>query len=241
MSNFSDEDMDKTAILFFNTINSLVNLSDVDELRKILKKYSEDKYSYGLRKTGRVTPILYYLDDSYLVINSKSIKTVRLLSLLLGEEIRLSNDLDNYIDSNIVYKKFLDDLAIYMNLMKLKINDFEIFDEFTHWMCDKSLGYYYDNTKAKVNILPLSFTKQNLKLKGLKRNIIYFGAPGTGKSYNLNKDLEALTDNYERVTFHPDYSYANFVGTYKPVPKGNDISYEYVPGPFMRSFGTSFT
>ena len=116
----------------------------------------------------------------------------------------------------------------------MKINDFEIFDEFTHWMCDKSLGYYYDdNTKAKVNILPLSFTKPNLK--GLKRNMIYFGAPGTGKSYNLNKDMEALTDNYERVTFHPDYSYANFVGTYKPVPKGNDISYEYVPGPFMRS------
>ena len=72
----------------------------------------------------------------------------------------------------------------------------------------------------------------------LKRNIIYFGAPGTGKSYNLNQDKEKLIDdenNYERVTFHPDYSYANFVGTYKPVPKADSISYEYVPGPFMRS------
>ena len=71
-----------------------------------------------------------------------------------------------------------------------------------------------------------------------KRNIIYFGAPGTGKSHTLNEDkeelLKNLKDNYERVTFHPDYSYANFVGTYKPVPKGEDISYEYVPGPFMR-------
>ena len=69
----------------------------------------------------------------------------------------------------------------------------------------------------------------------LKRNIIYFGAPGTGKSYNLNNDMKELTNDYERVTFHPDYSYANFVGTYKPVPKGESISYEYVPGPFMRS------
>lgn len=72
----------------------------------------------------------------------------------------------------------------------------------------------------------------------LKRNIIYFGAPGTGKSYNLNQDKEKLIEdenNYERVTFHPDYSYANFVGTYKPVPKADSISYEYVPGPFMRS------
>ncbi len=72
----------------------------------------------------------------------------------------------------------------------------------------------------------------------LKRNIIYFGAPGTGKSYILNQDkydlLEDNEENYERVTFHPDYSYANFVGTYKPVPEGNSITYKYVPGPFMR-------
>ena len=71
-----------------------------------------------------------------------------------------------------------------------------------------------------------------------KRNIIYFGAPGTGKSYNLNQDKEDLLknyeDNFERVTFHPDYSYANFVGTYKPVPENNSITYKYVPGPFMR-------
>ena len=71
-----------------------------------------------------------------------------------------------------------------------------------------------------------------------KRNIIYFGAPGTGKSYNLNQDkdilLENYPENYERVTFHPDYSYANFVGTYKPVPENKSITYKYVPGPFMR-------
>ena len=79
----------------------------------------------------------------------------------------------------------------------------------------------------------------------LPRNVIYFGAPGTGKSFNLNKDKDIKFSSeidYERVTFHPDYSYANFVGTYKPRPKkdedGNktdDITYEYVPGPFMRS------
>ena len=71
----------------------------------------------------------------------------------------------------------------------------------------------------------------------MSRNIIYFGAPGTGKSYTLNKDMNDLIsseENYVRVTFHPDYSYANFVGTYKPIPKDDTlISYEYVPGPFM--------
>lgn len=62
-------------------------------------------------------------------------------------------------------------------------------------------------------------------------NRILFGAPGTGKSYTLNKECEKLLQenkeiDFERVTFHPDYSYANFVGTYKPVMVDN--SYETI-------------
>ena len=76
------------------------------------------------------------------------------------------------------------------------------------------------------------------------RNRILFGAPGTGKSFTLNHEKDLLLaegGEYERVTFHPDYSYANFVGTYKPVPckddQGHDaITYAYVPGPFMRTY-----
>lgn len=43
----------------------------------------------------------------------------------------------------------------------------------------------------------------------------------------------------ERVTFHPNYSYAQFVGTYKPIQDEDDsknIVYSYVPGPFMRTY-----
>ena len=76
------------------------------------------------------------------------------------------------------------------------------------------------------------------------RNRILFGAPGTGKSFTLNREKDLLLADggeYERVTFHPDYSYAIFVGTYKPVPcQDSDdkdaITYSYVPGPFMRTY-----
>lgn len=71
-------------------------------------------------------------------------------------------------------------------------------------------------------------------------NRIIFGAPGTGKSWQLNMDKNELLKNggeYERVTFHPDYTYSQFVGAYKPTTDENgEISYQFVPGPFMRVY-----
>lgn len=74
------------------------------------------------------------------------------------------------------------------------------------------------DTLEEIEEYRLNFkTKLN---KDFDRNRIFFGAPGTGKSFNVNCDKDELLEDggeYERVTFHPNYSYANFVGTYKPV------------------------
>lgn len=67
-------------------------------------------------------------------------------------------------------------------------------------------------------------------------NRILFGAPGTGKSYQLKKEQEEyfpLAEQFERVTFHPAYSYAQFFGTYKPVSEGEKLFYQFVPGPLL--------
>lgn len=56
-------------------------------------------------------------------------------------------------------------------------------------------------------------------------NRIVFGAPGTGKSHLLEVDSKGFGNNVERVTFHPSYSYANFVGTYKPTMVKNEFEW----------------
>lgn len=79
----------------------------------------------------------------------------------------------------------------------------------------------------------------------LPRNIIYFGAPGTGKSYELNKEAAKYfsEDKVARITFHPEYTYTQFVGGYRPVPILDDeekptdkVTYDYVPGPFLKTY-----
>lgn len=76
----------------------------------------------------------------------------------------------------------------------------------------------YINDIDKNDFSPLNYTPFSAKDKIKSYNRIIFGAPGTGKSFRLNK--EARESNFAeitRVTFHPDYSYSQFVGTYKPV------------------------
>lgn len=72
------------------------------------------------------------------------------------------------------------------------------------------------------------------------KQIIYYGAPGTGKSFEVDKQLvkkypdeEARDYHTARVVFHPDYTYSDFVGSIRPVkPEGKSLTYEFVAGPF---------
>ena len=72
---------------------------------------------------------------------------------------------------------------------------------------------------------------------------IYYGAPGTGKSYGIKEHVgvdgngKMRTDNNIRVTFHPDSDYASFVGCYKPTMNDNDqIVYKFVPQAFAKAY-----
>lgn len=89
---------------------------------------------------------------------------------------------------------------------------------------------------------------------------VFYGAPGTGKSNTIKKDVDDNGLPNVRTTFHPDSDYSTFVGAYKPtsvevpmmtmvgtkaLPVENadgtprtekKIVYEFVPQAFLKAY-----
>lgn len=69
--------------------------------------------------------------------------------------------------------------------------------------------------------------------------IIYFGAPGTGKSFKVEHREGETEDDRIRTTFHPDTDYSSFVGCYKPMQDEDDpkrIIYKFEGQCFTKAY-----
>ncbi|GAA8558387.1 hypothetical protein HpBT283_03650 [Helicobacter pylori] len=73
---------------------------------------------------------------------------------------------------------------------------------------------------------------ESVRIDGGK-NIILYGVPGSGKSYTLQRNYCNDNSVVEKIVFHPDYSYSDFVGQIMPsVDDSGIVSYKFNPGPF---------
>ncbi|GAB4047331.1 McrB family protein [Spirosoma litoris] len=104
-------------------------------------------------------------------------------------------------------------------------------DEVTELKATIDLGAV--DPKSKGSKIGMSDLRKTSKQK------IYFGAPGAGKSRQVQIDTKGMT--VFRTTFHPDTDYAGFVGAYKPAlvndGKGNNtITYSFVPQIFTKAY-----
>ena len=64
-------------------------------------------------------------------------------------------------------------------------------------------------------------------------NILLYGVPGSGKSWTIEHEYLTPTTKAERIVFHPDYTYSDFVGQILPdVDDAGMVTYVFTPGPF---------
>lgn len=110
----------------------------------------------------------------------------------------------------------------------------EFFDRFSYENFCKFFGI--DTTLP--NDEELMTTTASLVRKTGAENILLYGVPGAGKSHTI-KTLYCPDDKYmERVVFHPDYTYSDFVGQILPrvekMEEGDKLKYVFTPGPFTK-------
>ena len=119
--------------------------------------------------------------------------------------------------------------------------------------------YGYSSTLSVMAQMVLQSThKVNNKVSCLPLQQIFYGAPGTGKSFTINQEIKG--EDVIRTTFHPDSDYSSFVGAYKPTTReitmrdlsGNPvvehaqilteekIVYEFVPQAFLQAYITAW-
>ena len=64
-------------------------------------------------------------------------------------------------------------------------------------------------------------------------NVLLYGVPGSGKSWTIEHEYCNADSVVERLVFHPDYTYSDFIGQILPaVDDDGQVSYKFTPGPF---------
>lgn len=97
-------------------------------------------------------------------------------------------------------------------------------------------------TDSKINVTEISPSPKATKPAESYEQIVFYGVPGSGKSYKIDNEKTAGASEYQKqkVVFHPDYTNADFIGQIIPKMKESGegenkksvIEYSFKPGPF---------
>lgn len=98
-----------------------------------------------------------------------------------------------------------------------------------------------ENSKRVLQgtLKPETINKPQAALAG-GENVIFYGAPGTGKSNRVENIVRDAGKEPIRTVFHPDLQNSDFFGCLKPRMKGKNVRYEFAPGPFMEALSEAY-
>lgn len=106
----------------------------------------------------------------------------------------------------------------------------EMYKKYKESIADSSKDDSPDEEKAANILYDYAFAKH------CGYNKIFYGTPGCGKSYYVENDVLTLEEidinSVVRTTFYQDYANTDFIGQVLPKVEGDDVKYEFNPGPF---------
>ena len=218
-----------------------------ERLLKLLTVLSEgaifklvDKNSNILFNQNSIYKKLMETDDSVDINGDKEAKgSLRILKSLLSDSMNpyLTYSPNEGVTKNLCNECNLKDyqrrVDMFLKLSATKVVRPEYLDE--------SLNI----SEEDVNIL---LDMDTHRLTGAN-NILYYGVPGSGKSYRVDEECKAKNISEKcmrRVVFHPDYTYSDFVGQILPTIEQKEdgskgkLCYKFIPGPFTQILKTAY-
>ena len=118
-----------------------------------------------------------------------------------GQQVMNKVRVDNKVVPFLVNVGFLIDDGSYIKLSPLVKDAYQ--DRITKLPTTNDLDNIFPDDAMNV-----------IQFENEPRQLIFYGAPGTGKSFEINTVTEG--QSVIRTTFHPDSDYSTFVGAYKP-------------------------
>ena len=139
-----------------------------------------------------------------------------------------------------IYQKYIGKDDEKKNIMEINKAIFEKFRE--GFEIDISSKDEDDNIYKIVQLSKFLWDLENPDFKQFadkeSPNMIFYGAPGTGKTYTVKKNIEYLCEGnssrYEYVQFHPSFTYEDFIDGIKPngIDDKGGVKLELVNGIF---------
>lgn len=252
------EDWERIASAILNFVRTCNN--DPKQLLESCKIFSQLPYSKGFQ-SGMLSPILNALQpDNFLLINQKSISTINYFA-----ETKYSYKLTDYPQLNSIGRKVIAELSDIMHQSGTPaLREDDLFDMFSHWLVAEK-KYKFTDRKIKDNSgnnesSPIEFMQlqpeytladcaeqtgfKQIQLKSWiraierKKQAIFYGSPGTGKTFIAEKLAQHLISNgdgfSELVQFHPAYTYEDFIQGIRPQSENGTLTYPLVPGSFKK-------
>ena len=196
-----------------NQVENVDNLTDKEE-KLIVNELDKDDYTLEELKS-----LYTEMESKQTVVQDNTTAIPVLFGIKYGYAIRKNN----YSASSICRwnVELNHGLKIYDNLV------------------NNTFGVHFYNPDEPISVSTLPEVTSTHATKFINpEQIIYYGVPGSGKSYKVSERLKKeykITDEdlyVERTVFHPEYTNADFIGQIIPCLNQGRTDFQFTPGPF---------